>query len=226
MGHSRDEKAESHRRIVEVAAAKLREDGIAGVGIADLMAACEMTHGGFYRHFESRDQLVAEAVEHALARGAERVAGAITGSAPFDSLVTRYLSPAHRDGRAEGCAVAGLGTDVSRSNARARAAYTRQVRDYLTQLDALLGSAKPARQASVAALSAMVGALVMARAVDDDALSLEILRLTAAALKATRRPPAAKSKPRAAAKPKPRAAAKPKPRAAAKKKPPRSRDDG
>src|SRR5580704_16258233 len=98
MGHSQADKAESHDRIVQVAAARFREAGVDGVGVADLMKDAGLTHGGFYRHFESRDELVAEAIERALADGG-RVVEAIATSkqASWARLVDGYLSAAHRD---------------------------------------------------------------------------------------------------------------------------------
>ena len=98
MGHSRAEKAESHDRIVKVAATRFRENGVEGVGVADLMKDAGLTHGGFYRHFASRDELVAEAIERALGEGSQAVtAVAQAQDCPLDALVDGYLSIAHRD---------------------------------------------------------------------------------------------------------------------------------
>jgi TetR/AcrR family transcriptional regulator, transcriptional repressor for nem operon len=186
VGHSQFEKAESHDRIVNVAAARFRESGVAGVGVADLMQEAGLTHGGFYRHFASRDDLVAEAVERALSEGARAVAAvAERRGRPLDALVDGYLSSAHRDGLATSCAVTTLAADVARSNQRARSAYTRQVAAYLELLTRLIVASTPRaqRRRALAALATLVGAVSMARAVNDENLSREILKSVAEELK-------------------------------------------
>ena len=191
MGTSQADKAASHERIVNIAAARMRRDGVNGVGVAELMQEAGLTHGGFYRHFSSRDDLVAEAVESALAQGSERAmsAAARGGTQAFTAIVDGYLSVVHRDRPESGCAVAGLAEDVSRTDDRARAAYGRQVEKYLDVLAGLTPSADPAadpaagRRQAYLVLSALVGAVAMARAVGDGDLSEEILAETAAALK-------------------------------------------
>lgn len=190
MGHSRANKEQSHERIVQTAAARFREAGVEGIGVADLMKEAGLTHGGFYRHFASRDDLVAEAVECALSDGGRAVAA--VAASPLDrqalvaALVDAYLSTAHRDGLATSCAVTTLAGDVARSNDRARAAYTQQVGIYLELLAKLALADKPgARRAkAIAALSSLVGAVSLARAVNDDQLSREILKSAADELKA------------------------------------------
>src|SRR5271154_7446808 len=98
MGHSKADKADSHARIVEKAAARFRESGVEGVGVADLMKDAGLTHGGFYRHFASRDELVAEAIECALSEGGRAVAAAAkVKDRPLGTLVDAYLSTMHRD---------------------------------------------------------------------------------------------------------------------------------
>ena len=190
MGHSRATKEQSHERIVQTAAARFREAGVDGIGVADLMKEAGLTHGGFYRHFASRDDLVAEAVECALSdggRAVEAVAAAkLDRQALVAALVDAYLSTAHRDGLATSCAVTTLAGDVARSNDRARAAYTQQVGIYLELLTklALADRPKARRAKAIAALSSLVGAVSLARAVNDDKLSREILKSAADELKA------------------------------------------
>src|SRR5260370_31947987 len=187
MGRSQADKAESHDRIVRMAAARFREAGVDGIGVADLMKDAGLTHGGFYRHFDSRDELVAEAIERALRDGG-RVVEAVANSKqfPLATLVDAYLSTAHRDGLATSCAVTTLAGDVARSNDRARSAYTLQVCAYLALLAKLIAGDKrrSRRMKAIAALSTLVGAVSMARAVNDDKLSREILKSAAAELKA------------------------------------------
>src|SRR5205807_4065170 len=143
MGHSQANKTESHDRIVTVAATRFREAGVDGIGVADLMKDAGLTHGGFYRHFASRDELAAEAIERALREGARAVeAVANTRKSPLTALVDAYLSAAHRDDLATSCAVTTLAADVARCNDRARSAYTRQVGAYLELLTKLIAGDK------------------------------------------------------------------------------------
>src|SRR6202521_1865460 len=187
MGHSQVDKDESHDRIVQAAATRFRENGVAGIGVADLMKDAGLTHGGFYRHFDSRDELVAEAIERALQDGGRAVeAVANSKQFPLAALVDAYLSTAHRDGLATSCAVTTLAGDVARSNDRARSAYTRQVGTYLELLIKLIAGDKQRsrRIKAIAALSTLVGAVSMARAVNDEKLSREILKSAGDELKA------------------------------------------
>src|SRR5882762_5795334 len=162
MGDSQADKDDSHDRIVRVAAARFREAGVDGIGVADLMKDAGLTHGGFYRHFASRDELVAEAIERALHDGG-RVVDALANSnqAALAALVDAYLSAAHRDDLATSCAVTTLAGDVARSNDRARSAYTRQVGTYLELLIRLIPPDKhrSRRTKAIAALSTLVGAV-------------------------------------------------------------------
>ena len=188
MGHSQADKDESHDRILRVAAARFRESGVDGIGVADLMKDAGLTHGGFYRHFASRDELVAEAIECALRDGGQRTVDVVETSkqSPLAALVDGYLSTAHRDSLATSCAVATLAADVARSNDGARSAYTRQVGTYLELLTKLIAGDKQRsrRMKAIAALSTLVGAVSMARAVNDEKLSREILKSAADQLKA------------------------------------------
>lgn len=187
MGHSKAAKAETHERIVAMAAGLFRELGVNGISVADLMQSAGLTQGGFYRHFASREALVAEAVERALADGGA-AADAIAASprSTIGTLVDAYLSPSHRDNVATGCAVTAMATDVSRGDDRVRTAYARQVGRYVVLIAQLTAHVprKKRRALALEALATLVGAVSMARAVDDDALSREILATAASALKA------------------------------------------
>lgn len=176
MGHSQQDKEKSHAQIVEIAAQKMRESGTEGPGVAEIMKAAGLTHGGFYKHFDSRDDLVAEAVEAAVAQSREGIGEVIDGADdPLAAFVDWYLSPAHRDEPGTGCAVVALGADAARADERVRTVYTGQVERYIAQMEALLGDDEDSRRRAIAAVSAMVGALLISRAVDDEGLSAEIL---------------------------------------------------
>ena len=113
MGHSQTEKTRNHDRIVEVAARRIREAGTEAPGVAEIMAGAGLTHGGFYKHFGSRDELIAEAAEHTYAES-ERAAQQVIDGAddPLAAFVDWYLSAEHRDDPGSGCSVVALGNDV------------------------------------------------------------------------------------------------------------------
>jgi TetR/AcrR family transcriptional repressor of nem operon len=187
MGHSKVEKAKTHRRIVEIASRRFREDGLAGVGIAELMKEAGLTVGGFYKHFDSRDDLVAEAVGSACGGLKRRVEAAASGgpAVSYAGLIDDYLNKAHRNNPGRGCAFGALAGDIARSDRRTRALASQQVRNYLQLIAGLLpGKGKrAARSKAILTFSALVGALALARAVSEEALSLEILKTVAEALK-------------------------------------------
>ena len=189
MGNSKAAKAENHDRIVRQASIRFREAGIDGIGVADLMKDAGLTHGGFYRHFSSRDELVAEAVECALKDGGRAVTAIATSKlsrpAILAALIDAYLSVAHRDGLASSCAVTTLAGDVARSNERSRAAYAAQVGVYLEVLTKLISDEKQksTRAKAIVALSTLVGAVSISRAVNNEKLSKEILKSATAELK-------------------------------------------
>src|SRR5260370_2921695 len=120
MGHSKAEKAKTHKRIVAIASKRFREEGLVGVGIADLMKEAGLTVGGFYKHLDSRDDLVAEAVGSALGAWKRQVDAAASGGPPvtYDAFVDDYLSEAHRNHPSTGCPVGALAGDVARSDKR------------------------------------------------------------------------------------------------------------
>lgn len=183
MGSSQADKAASHQRIVEAASRRIRRDGVDNVGVAELMSQAGLTHGGFYRHFDSRDELMAEAIAEALEQGAERfrTSAAPGGHGSLSAIIDGYLSRFHRDKPETGCAVAALPGDIARADPRCREAYARQVRSYIAVLTELI----PAGDADNAQLilAALIGGLVLARAVGDRALSDEILDRVARALR-------------------------------------------
>jgi TetR/AcrR family transcriptional repressor of nem operon len=187
MGYSRAEKAKTHKRIVSTASKKFREEGLAGVGIAELMKEAGLTVGGFYKHFDSRDDLVAEAVSSAFGGWQRRVDAAKSGGPPvsFAKLIDEYLNEAHRDNPGTGCAFSALAPELARSDKRTRALTSEQVRNDI-QLIAGLVPAKDkrtARSRGILVFSALVGAMSLARAVTNDALSREILTTVAELLK-------------------------------------------
>ena len=187
MGHSRVEKTKTHRRIVKIASRRFREKGIAGVGIADLMKEAGLTVGGFYKHFDSRDALVAEAVSSAFGGWKRRVDAAASGGPPvsYEKLIDEYLNEAHRDDPGAGCAFSALAGEIARGDKRTRALATDQIRNDIQLLAALLPGKdkRTTRSRAILIFSALVGAMSLARAVSDEELSREILRTVAEMLK-------------------------------------------
>jgi TetR/AcrR family transcriptional regulator, transcriptional repressor for nem operon len=173
MRVSRDKAAENRERIVDIASQLFREKGFDGVGVDAIMNRAGLTHGGFYGHFGSKDDLVAEAVARALERSVEQQ----SRHTSLSDLVSEYLSERHSADRANGCAVAALGADIVRQGEGVRRGLTAHVRAQLDRFARLLknGTAASRRKRAITTLAGMVGALTLARAVDDPALSKEIL---------------------------------------------------
>jgi TetR/AcrR family transcriptional regulator, transcriptional repressor for nem operon len=179
VGTSQADKARSNDRILDAAAELLRRHGLSGVRVTEVMRAAGLTHGGFYKHFQDRQQLIVEALRRALT--AAQQAGPYRSYADF---VRGYLSRTHRELRGRGCPMAALAGDVVRAEGQVRSVFTGGVRDAVAQLARLLDhlddNAEARREGDVraraaAAFSTAVGALVLARAVDDAALADFIL---------------------------------------------------
>ncbi|NTF34401.1 TetR/AcrR family transcriptional regulator [Rhizobium skierniewicense] len=178
------EKAEENRHhVIEASSRLFREKGFDGVGVSTLMQAAGLTHGGFYKQFESKDDLIAKATQAALDQTVQRVSSLIGQDkrASLEKAVGVYLSDQHRDGVSEGCAFAALGPDAARHGPEVRQVMQRGVEDQLallqTIVDAKAGTSN--REAAIATMATMVGALVLARAVENSALSTEIMDVVA-----------------------------------------------
>ncbi len=173
MRKSREEAAQTRKRIVTAAAGEFRKHGIVATGLNDLMKAAGLTHGGFYKHFESKDQLVSEACAEAVEALIERVSAAGSGAA------ATYLSTRHRDNRADGCPLSAIGSELGRSDEKTRAVATDGFLKLVEIMAGQFGKIPPgaARRRALVAVSTMIGALTMSRIVTDPDLSEEILRL-------------------------------------------------
>ena len=180
MKVSREQAALNRERVVETASRLFRERGYGGIGVADLMRGAGLTHGGFYGNFDSKEDLMAQAVTQAIEGGLRQWDARAEGQPAahaLEALVGAYLSPGHRDHPGQGCAVASLGPEVARLAAPVRCAMTEGVNKQLERLAALMPAESSAeqRQAAIVTYASMVGALVLARAVNDEALSEEIM---------------------------------------------------
>jgi TetR/AcrR family transcriptional regulator, transcriptional repressor for nem operon len=177
MRVSKEKAAENRDRILKAASRLMRERGIAGVGVDALTEAAGMTHGSVYSQFGSKERLVEEAIADAIAAKGQDVRGGAT----LGDYVSDYLSAAHRDQPGSGCPFAALGCEISRQSQGARERFTAGVRGVAGWLSGRMDSGIKQRQRddeALATLAALVGALVLARAVSDPKLSDDILRST------------------------------------------------
>ena len=177
MRYPASQTAEKHEKILKEAARLFRERGFDGAGVAEIMMAAGLTHGAFHAHFPSKDALEAEAVERAFAQS-DNGTYALTANAsdPKRAFLDSYLSAAHRDHPGSGCVMAALGPEIARDSGT-RKPFTQRVKH---MIDGMAGRFRwkrrsAARRNAIHLLSASVGALTLARAVDDSRLSDEIL---------------------------------------------------
>jgi AcrR family transcriptional regulator len=181
---TREQAAANRERILEVAGTLFRERGFDGIGVAAIMKRAGLTHGGFYGHFASKDDLVSEITSRVLGREGwlERLTGKPNPSAA--EVVRQYLSARHRDDAGRGCLVAALGSDVVRQPRSVRRAFTEGLRLRVDALRRLMPgrSAAARRRQALATMAGLVGALTLSRAVDDPTLSDEILEAAASSL--------------------------------------------
>ena len=166
----------THERIVSVAARAIRRSGYDGTGVADIMKEAGLTHGAFYSHFASREAMLAEAAAKACAESAAGVAEAAARAAPgraLKALLAAYLSREHVGQTEAGCPLAALGSETSRQTPEVRRVATRHIKatiDLLARQSPDWGQ-RSAHERALVTLSTMVGAVMLARAVDDPGLS-------------------------------------------------------
>jgi len=178
-------KEDTHERIVQAAARAIRRDGYRGVGVADVMKEAGLTHGGFYAHFKSRDDLIVEALARAgrdsgaaIARAAQ--ARRARGVSAFRAFVDSYLSEAHLVSMDTGCPVAALGSDMARQSGAVREASALRVQRLIAGVHDTLPGATRATAAVIA--GTLVGSLQLARALGDNAEGRAVLAAARKAL--------------------------------------------
>jgi TetR/AcrR family transcriptional regulator, transcriptional repressor for nem operon len=159
---------ENRQRIIETASVLFRERGYDGIGVADLMAAAGFTHGGFYKHFGSKADLIAEAAAYSFAQSAAQ-----TSKDNIVDFIQHYLSRKHRDNPGNGCTMAALCTDASRQPEQIKEAFATGIErqlETLATVDATLNEdeKRAARANHIALMSQMVGALVLSRSCPED----------------------------------------------------------
>lgn len=173
-------KEESHQRILTAAGRRFRADGLDGAGVAAIMGEAGLTHGGFYAHFAGKEALIAVALEAALAQDRGRWLAGLEALAPEDAyrvIVGRYLSPAHRDGAATGCAMASLSSELARRQGPPRLAFERAFLALLDGLEQYLPEQATLgrRERAIATTALCLGGLLLSRMVADPALADAIL---------------------------------------------------
>jgi TetR/AcrR family transcriptional repressor of nem operon len=173
MRRSKTEKAVTHAKIVAVAAKRFRELGLEGIGVAEVMREAGSSVGGFYKHFESRDELVIEALAEAF-KDLDRWE---KEAEDLPALLSFYLGEKHCDSPGTGCALTALAGDVRHASTGVKAIYTQRAKHSLTySADRMKGGDAASRRArAILSLSAGIGGLALARAVNDKTLSREIL---------------------------------------------------
>ena len=186
MKVSREKAAEHRAAIVKAAGRLFRERGFDGVSVADVMNAAGLTHGGFYGHFASKNELMAEACGSALMTrvGSWPTLPELSKDKSLAAIAANYLTTHHRDNPGRGCLFAALGGEVGRQPRQVREQVGDGLQAYVAKLASLLpGRGKPRkREEAIAAMAGLVGAMVLSRAVSDPAFSEEILRSTASAI--------------------------------------------
>jgi TetR/AcrR family transcriptional regulator, transcriptional repressor for nem operon len=172
-------KEETRERILRAAARAIRRHGYEGVGVADVMKEAGLTHGGFYAHFESRDALLAAAVDQEGVESTEYLTRAIAAAKPgqeLTALVDAYLSDGHVAAPEQGCAVAAAGSEVPRQEAQVRRAASRRIKDFIGLIERQFPEwgKSAAHDKAMGIAATLVGSVVLARAVDDPQLSKRI----------------------------------------------------
>ena len=177
----RTKKEETRERILRAAARAIRKHGYEGVGVADVMKEAGLTHGGFYAHFESRDALLAAAADQAGAESIENLTRGIAAAKPGQelmALIDTYLSDRHVAAPEQGwgCAIAAAGSEVPRQQAEVRRAASRRIKDLIGLIERQFPEwgRGAAHDKAMGIAATVVGALVLARAVDDAQLSSRI----------------------------------------------------
>ena len=178
MKVNREQFEQNHEKILASAAKLLREHGFESVTLSAVMKDAGLTHGGFYGHFQSKDDLVSQACAHSA-----KTLKADT----MNEYCASYLSEAHRDNPGKGCILAALGAEAARQGPAVRHELTNNMLQIIEQLATTMpkGSAKSRRSKAIAAYSSMLGGLILSRLVDDPQLSKELLTINSNAVRAS-----------------------------------------
>jgi TetR/AcrR family transcriptional repressor of nem operon len=179
MRKSKEEAAETRARIIRKASKEFNQHGIASTGLADVMKSAGLTHGGFYKHFQSKDELVAEAFERSLEKSFQAMERAI-GEGQIGDLINEYLSPVHRDEFDNACPLPALGNELWRAGGKARQKASLGVARFVSLVEKHLKGlpAEKRKSRAHAIVAALVGSMMLSRIVTDPKLSDRLLRDT------------------------------------------------
>ena len=179
MRVNRAQAAENRQNVIDVASRLFREHGFDGIGLKDLMEGAGLTQGAFYKQFDSKEDLVAEASERAMECATARwsKAAAANPEDPLGAVFGFYLSKGHRKEKMEGCPLVALGADAARQSANVKASFEAGIREHLSVLTRLISKADSdeKREKAMAILSTMVGSVTLSRAVNDPRLAQSFL---------------------------------------------------
>jgi TetR/AcrR family transcriptional regulator, transcriptional repressor for nem operon len=178
MRYEKGHRETTRQHIIDVASAQFRAGGVAAIGLAGIMNKAGLTNGAFYTHFESKEDLVRAVLIDALGRRELRLRANLESRFGVEATIRDYLSPRHRDSAGTGCPTAALVAEIARHPRQTRDAFTAKASEIIDLLAAQLGegSAADRRKRAIAVYGLMVGALQLARAVNDSKLSDEILQ--------------------------------------------------
>ena len=179
MRKSKEEAAETRARIIRKASKEFNQHGIAGTGLADVMKSAGLTHGGFYKHFQSKDELVAEALEKGLENSFQAIENA-AGERAIAEFINEYLSPVHRDDFDNACPLPALGTELCRAGGKTRQKASEGVLRFVSLVEKRLKGlpAEKRKSRAHAIVAALVGSMMLSRIVTDPKLSDRLLRDT------------------------------------------------
>lgn len=172
--------AQNHERILETAAMLFRQQGIKQTSLSEVMSQSGMTHGGFYRHFKSKSHLVAAALQRCMDKTIADLSptrNMLAGQELLNAFLEQYLCDQHLHNPHDGCAVVALSSEVYRADSSIRDVYTDGIKRWIEVLAELLqGDAAARRKTAMEIISTLVGTMMVARAVNDEALSQEFMR--------------------------------------------------
>ena len=183
MRVSRDQAEKNRQTVINVASQLFREHGFDGIGLKDVMEAAGLTQGAFYKQFASKEDLAVQASERALESATRRWSSAAEANPkdPLGAVIAFYLSMGHREEMGDGCPVVALGADAARQGADVKASFESGIKKYLEMLGDWIGEpgSEDGADKAMAALSTMVGALVLSRAVNNKRMSKRLLQAAA-----------------------------------------------
>lgn len=188
MRVSRIQAEENRQTVINVASRLFREHGFDGIGLKDLMKGAGLTQGGFYKQFESKEDLAVQASRRAFDGAFCRWSAAVEAHPedPLGAVLDFYLSTEHREHKMDGCPIVALGSDAARQSSEVKASFEAGIRAHLEILGRLIGETdgEAPDGKAMAALSTMVGAVILSRAVNDENLSKQFLQAAAESVQA------------------------------------------